>query len=103
MAGTARAAATAVLGLVALQAVGTTAGSGRVSGFFNDLSSLVDRLLDPTVPAIPNLAGGEHWGTGSSTSAAPATWTPGTSWAGAAAGLGSLANFPIPAVPTATN
>lgn len=64
MAGTMRAAAVSVLGLVALQAVGSAGGSGRISGLFNDVSTMLDRLLDPTVPAIPDLANGEKWGGG---------------------------------------
>jgi hypothetical protein len=46
-------AASAALTLIALQAI-TTTGSGRVAGFFTDLEHLVQRAIDPNVPAIPD-------------------------------------------------
>lgn len=42
------------LGLVALQAVVSRGGSGRISQAFGDLDALLERVLDPTVPAIPD-------------------------------------------------
>lgn len=44
----------AVLGLVALQALTSRQGSGRVGQMFGDVNRLVERVLDPTVPAIPD-------------------------------------------------
>lgn len=52
--GTARAAATACLGLIALQAVSTDGGSGRISQLLADANGILQRVLDPTVPAIPD-------------------------------------------------
>lgn len=60
--GTARAAASAVLGLVALQAVGSRGGSGRIAELFNDANTILERVLDPAVPAIPDLRVGGSWG-----------------------------------------
>lgn len=45
------------LGLIALHAVGTQGGSGRVAEAFADLSRLIDRVIDPAVPAIPDRRG----------------------------------------------
>lgn len=42
------------LGLIALQALVTHGASGRVGQFFADVNRLVERALDPTVPAIPD-------------------------------------------------
>jgi hypothetical protein len=44
---------TAWLGLVALYTVGN-AGSGRVAEAFNDITGLIERVLDPTVPGVPD-------------------------------------------------
>jgi hypothetical protein len=55
---------TAWLGLIVLQTVSTQGGSGRVSGLFYDIDRLLQRALDPSVPAIPNLAKGGRWGSG---------------------------------------
>lgn len=64
-----RGAMVAWLGLIALQAVGTAGGSGRLAELFAAANQLVHRALDPTVPAIPDLAHGESWGqTGASAS-----------------------------------
>jgi hypothetical protein len=52
--GALRGAMTAWLGLIALQAVSTTGGSGRISALFGDVNRLVERALDPKVPAIPD-------------------------------------------------
>lgn len=41
------------LGLIALQAV-AAGGSGKVAGFFGEVDRLVNRALDPSVPAIPD-------------------------------------------------
>jgi hypothetical protein len=46
--------ATACLGLVALQAVSTRGGSGRVASLLTDINGVVERVLDPKVPAIPD-------------------------------------------------
>lgn len=54
---------TAWLALIALQTIGTS-GSGRVASLFADLDDLANRALSPDVPAIPDLAHGEHWGAG---------------------------------------
>ena len=42
------------LGLIALQALSGTGASGRVAEAFRDVSSIIDRALDPSVPAIPD-------------------------------------------------
>lgn len=46
------------LGLVALQAVVSRGGSGRISQAFSDLDALLERVLDPTVAAIPDRRAG---------------------------------------------
>lgn len=43
------------LGLIALQALVSRGGSGRVAEFFTDVNNILERALDPTVPAIPDL------------------------------------------------
>lgn len=53
--GALRGAFAAWLGLIALQAVGTAGGSGRIAGAFTDANRLLARVLDPDVPAIPDL------------------------------------------------
>lgn len=55
---------TAWLGLIALQAVVSKGGSGRISELMGDVDRLLQRALDPTVPAIPDLRNGERWGSG---------------------------------------
>lgn len=52
--GALRGAMSAALGLIALQAVSSKKGSGRISGLLTDVNGLVLRVLDPTVPAIPD-------------------------------------------------
>ena len=42
------------LGLVALHAVGSKGGSGRVAEAFGDVAGGIERVLSPTVPAIPD-------------------------------------------------
>jgi hypothetical protein len=42
------------LGLIALQTLTTKGASGRVASAFTDLNSVLDRILDPTIPAIPD-------------------------------------------------
>jgi hypothetical protein len=49
-----RGAVAAWLGLIALQAIATQGGSGRVAQAFTDVNRLVERALDPKVPAIPD-------------------------------------------------
>lgn len=45
-----------VLALTALEAVVSSRGaSGRVSGALNGVASLIQRISDPEVPAIPDL------------------------------------------------
>lgn len=46
------------LSLIALQAVGSRGGAGRISQAFADVDRLLERALDPTVPAIPDLRAG---------------------------------------------
>lgn len=47
-----------VLGLAALDAVvGTAGGAERFSGFLGGIANFIDRVLDPTISAIPNLTG----------------------------------------------
>ena len=49
------AAFTTWLALVALQTFATSKSSpARVAGLFQDLNSIVERALDPSVPAIPD-------------------------------------------------
>ena len=43
------------LALIALQAMTSKSAPKRVSSAFSDVNQLVERLLDPTVPAIPDL------------------------------------------------
>jgi hypothetical protein len=47
-------AATAWLTLIVLQGLVSRGGSGRVAGLINEVNRLVVRVLDPTVPAIPD-------------------------------------------------
>lgn len=48
---------TTALSLIALQALVTNGASGRVGQFFADANRLLERALDPTVPAIPDRRG----------------------------------------------
>ena len=50
--GTMRGIFTAWLALIALQAVSTKGGSGRITELFNDVDALLQRAIDPKVPAI---------------------------------------------------
>lgn len=52
--GAVRGAATAWLALIALQAVSTRGGSGRIAALLTDVNGLIERALDPNVPAIPD-------------------------------------------------
>lgn len=47
-----------MLSLIALQALVSTGGSGRVASLLADVNRLVVRVLDPTVPAIPDRSNG---------------------------------------------
>lgn len=67
---------TAWLSLIALQAVGSSGGSGRVGDAFRDLNGIVGRVLDPAVPAIPDRRAGATTGTATSTTPASRTKTP---------------------------
>lgn len=49
-----RGAAAAWLGLVALQALTTKGGAGAATGLLGAVDGLVKRVLDPSVPAIPD-------------------------------------------------
>jgi len=42
------------LALIALQAVVSKAGSGRIGSLFADANNVLNRALDPNVPAIPD-------------------------------------------------
>jgi hypothetical protein len=55
--GTLRGMAAGFLGLIALQAVGTKGGSGRIAEAFGDVAGLIQRAFDPNVPAIPDRRG----------------------------------------------
>lgn len=46
------------LALVALQALTSKSASGRVAQALGDVDRLLERALDPTVPAIPDLRDG---------------------------------------------
>jgi hypothetical protein len=48
------AAFTTWLALTGLQALATRGASGRVAGLFKDVDSILVRVLDPTIPAIPD-------------------------------------------------
>jgi len=50
-------AVTAWLALIALSAIGSKGGSGRVASLFADVDGLVQRALSPNVPAIPDRRG----------------------------------------------
>lgn len=53
-----RGAAVAVLSLTALETVVSSTGAAdRTSGILSGVASIIDRVLSPTVPAIPNLSG----------------------------------------------
>ena len=69
------------LALIALQTLTTQGASGRIGSLFGDVNSLVQRALDPTVPAIPDRRTGAA-STPAPAAAAPATqvpFAPGTS------------------------
>lgn len=90
--GTVRSAAATVLGLIALQAVASRGGSGRVVELFQDVNGILQHALDPSVPAIPDLRNGGSW-------ASTAPVTPLRSGA-VSQGAGAAARFRIPPVPT---
>lgn len=56
--GAVRGVAAGFLGLVALHAVGQKGGSGRVADAFGDVAGLIERVLDPSVAAIPDRRAG---------------------------------------------
>jgi hypothetical protein len=56
--GAVRSALTACFGLVVLQKLTTTTGSSTVAGAVDAVNSIIKRAFDPTVAAIPDLAGG---------------------------------------------
>ena len=49
---------TSWLALIALHAVASNGGSGRISELAGDVDRFVKRALDPAVPAIPDLRAG---------------------------------------------
>lgn len=55
---------TAWLGLIALQSLSKAEASNRVTELAGNVATFIDRALDPTIPAIPDLRAGETWGTG---------------------------------------
>jgi hypothetical protein len=65
--GALRGALSAWLGLIALHAVVSKGGSGRIVEALGDVDRLLQRALDPSVPAIPDLRNGETWGSGTRT------------------------------------
>lgn len=75
--GALRGAMSAWLGLIALHALSTAGGSNRVTELAGDVATFIDRALDPTIPAIPDLRAGETWGGG--TAAAGPTFSAGRS------------------------
>ena len=91
--GAVRGALAAWLGLITLQAVASS-GSGRVASAFADVAGLVDRVIDPAVPAIPDRRTG-------STSAAAAGVAAGQALGGSSVSTGARATgrLPIPAPP----
>jgi hypothetical protein len=70
--GTVRGALSAALALSVLQAVVSQRGSGAVAGAFGVVDGLVQRVLDPDVPAIPDKRGGQELPNGAAASAATA-------------------------------
>lgn len=58
MRGTLAWAFTTWLTLVGLQALATRGAAGRVGELFTSADKVLERLLDPTVPAIPDLRPG---------------------------------------------
>lgn len=65
------------LALIALQAIGTRGGSGRIASAFADLDQLLTRALDPNVPAIPDRrSGAATTTTSTSTTATGAALSP---------------------------
>lgn len=49
---------TTALGLVTLQALATREAPGRIGDLLTDANKIVQRVLDPDVAAIPDLAAG---------------------------------------------
>jgi len=60
---------TTALGLVTLQALATREAPGRIGDLLTDANRIIQRVLDPDVAAIPDLAAGRAGGQ----PAAPAT------------------------------
>jgi hypothetical protein len=60
------------LGLVALHAVASQGGSGRVASAFADVAGVIERVLNPTVPAIPDRRNAVPVGTAMNRAAASA-------------------------------
>lgn len=87
--GAVRGAVSAWLALTALQAVVSTGGSGRISALLADVNGLVERALDPTVPAIPDRR----------TQATSSTPTDRTYGSADAAERQTTPRIPVPAVP----
>jgi hypothetical protein len=65
------------LALIALQTLSTTGASGRVASLFTDVNSVVQRALDPAVPAIPDRRTTTTTVTGATPSPAVVTAAPG--------------------------
>lgn len=86
------------LGLIALQALTTREGSGKVAGAFDALNSIVERALDPNVAAIPDFAGATGAGSSSTPAAAPASVP--AAWRQDAAGNWPTYNVPVPSAVT---
>jgi hypothetical protein len=82
-----RGALAAWLGLIALQAVGTTpGGGGRIASFFGDVNTMVERVLNPNVAAIPDRrAGAANASDAAATAALAATYTTSGLYVGPAA------------------
>lgn len=78
------------LALIALQALTTRTAPSRVGDMLSDINGLLERALDPNVPAIPDLRAG----------AAPAASSPSTSTSttgGSVFGPPSTPRLPVPA------
>lgn len=100
-----RGAATAALGLIALQALVSKGGTGRVATLLDDVNGLVERMLDPSVPAIPDRSTGAVGGTGAGNSMNPNVANGGPATPGAGTSMnpnvaaGGTPRVPVPGAP----
>lgn len=65
-----------ILVLTGLQAVVSQGGSGRVGQAFGVAAAVIDHIINPAVPGIPDLRSSSTTATGSASTAPATTTTP---------------------------